>query len=761
MKKLLFAAGLALAFLMSGCGQVQEYEDRLSAVESKLEALQNQVNELNSQVGLIRQLLSGKYFVQSVSDLEDGSGYSLVLVDSDGKTVEKIVRNGSDAHSPQISVKKDTDGLYYWTIDGEWMMQDGQKVRASGVDGKDGKDGADGKDGVDGQDGQDGKDGADGLTPEIKVENGKWYYRLGDGEWILAGDAVTTVQCPIAGIDTTTKEGIVIFTLSDGTTIELPFASAGAVKLQILVDDTVFRALEEGEEAGAPYEVKAPANLTYTLESYEPQGWTVTFSKPQDNKGTLTIGRPENSSPAKVLLIVTGDDGSCFVKVLYVGFSTPEDDTVYESESVTSASGTLDLPADASSVVIPSSAQSWISLQGNQLVLQENTTYDSRSAVITYKSGGKNHSLTITQAQKDAIVLSASTVEADSAGGSLDFVLSANVTVSAQTDQDWLQVNPPTKALTEKVFTITYEANATGNARSGHVTFSFEDISQTVTVDQPSQGGVVPVSQDFVLLEDASDLAEGDQLLIVSIDGQYTMGAQAGTSSKPYRSRVSVTVQDGVISEVPEGAAVVTLEGEEGEWKLAVEGGYLSALSTGNYLKTVTSTDQYSTWSISVASNFVATILASAGESPMLCHNGASNATRFSCYKTTTSVEKVKIYRRETGSGEPSYVTQYDEPGIYLGSKTRIYTPGTDQYVRLYENNTLEFILLDPDAKEQLVLSGIDTASQVGQQLTVGVEWMKAATSVLSKQYTMEVLKITEDMIWIGDNKGKGFIVKK
>ncbi len=358
-------------------------------------------------------------------------------------------------------------------------------------------------------------------------------------------------------------------------------------------------------------------------------------------------------------------------------------------------------------------------------------------------------------------MLSASTVEADSAGGSLDFVLSANVTVSAQTDQDWLQVNPPTKALTEKVFTITYEANATGNARSGHVTFSFEDISQTVTVDQPSQGGVVPVSQDFVLLEDASELLEGDQLLIVSIDGQYTMGAQAGTSSKPYRSRVSVTVQDGVISEVPEGAAVVTLEGEEGEWKLAVEGGYLSALSTGNYLKTVTSTDQYSTWSISVASNYVATILASAGESPMLCHNGASNATRFSCYKTTTSVEKVKIYRRETGSGEPSYVTQYNEPGIYLGSKTRIYTPGTDQYVRLYENNTLEFILLDPDAKEQLVLSGIDTSSQVGQQLTVGVEWKKAATSVLSKQYTMEVLKITEDMIWIGDSNGKGFIVKK
>ncbi|MBQ9410894.1 MAG: hypothetical protein IJU21_04725 [Bacteroidales bacterium] len=732
MKKLLISAGVVLALLMTGCEMVQEYEDRLSAVESKLESLQKQVDEMNSQIGLIRQLLSGKYLVQSVSDLEDGSGYSLVLVDSDGKTVEKTVRNGSDARSPQISVKQDTDGLYYWTVDGNWLMADGKKVSANGKD---------------------------GLTPEIHVVDGKWYYRLGDGEWIYAGDAVTTAVGPIAGIDTTTKEGVVIFTLSDGTTFEVPFAGTGTVKLQILVDDTAFRSLEEGQAASALYEVKAPANLTYTLDSYEPQGWTVTFSGHKDNKGTLIVKRPENSSPAKVLLIATGDDGSCFVKVLHVGFADDADDTVYEAETVTSAGGSIALPAGASSVVIPSGSQSWVSLQGGQLVLQENTTYDSRSATITYKQDGKDHCLTITQAQKDAIVLSASSLEADAAGGSLEFVLSANVTVSAQANQDWLQVNPPTKGLVEKVFTITYEANATGVARFGQVTFSYDTISQTVTVEQASQGGGLPVSEDFVLLEDASDLAEGDQLLIVSLDGEYVMGPQTGTGNKTYRTRVSVTVKDGVISEVPAGAAIVTLEGEEGEWKLAVEGGYLSALSSGNYLKTVTSTDQFSTWSISLSSDFVATVLASAGASPMLCHNGASNGQRFSCYKVDTSVDKVNIYRRSTGV--PSYVTQYSDPGVYLGSNTRIYTPGTDQYVRLYQENTLDFIILDPDSKEQLVLSGIDTASQEGQQLTVGVEWKKAGKSVLSKQYSMALLKDTDDMMWIGDSKGKGFIVKK
>ena len=56
-------------------------------------------------------------------------------------------------------MKKDTDGIYYWTLDGEWLTDEkGNKVKAQGTDGKDG---------VDGEDGTNGKDG---ITPQLKIE---------------------------------------------------------------------------------------------------------------------------------------------------------------------------------------------------------------------------------------------------------------------------------------------------------------------------------------------------------------------------------------------------------------------------------------------------------------------------------------------------------------------------------------------------------------------------------------------------------------
>ena len=46
---------------------------------------------------------------------------------------------GEDGYTPLIGVKKDKDGIYYWTLDGSWLVDnDGNKVRAQGLDGKDG-----------------------------------------------------------------------------------------------------------------------------------------------------------------------------------------------------------------------------------------------------------------------------------------------------------------------------------------------------------------------------------------------------------------------------------------------------------------------------------------------------------------------------------------------------------------------------------------------------------------------------------------------
>ena len=129
--------------------------------------------------------------------------------------------DGKDGVTPTIGVKQDTDGIYYWTLDGDWLTdKHGDKIKAEG------KDGADGSDGEDGSDGTDGTNGKDGITPQFKIENDYWFIsydngntwtQLGkatgengkDGEDGVGGDSMFT------GIDYKTSTDYVIFTLAD------------------------------------------------------------------------------------------------------------------------------------------------------------------------------------------------------------------------------------------------------------------------------------------------------------------------------------------------------------------------------------------------------------------------------------------------------------------------------------------------------------------------------------------------------------------
>lgn len=723
--------------LLVGC--TQELESRLSDVESRLAKVEDQVKELNSQVSLIQQLLNGKYFVQSAEALSDGSGYKLVLVDGDGNMLEKTVLNGKtgkDGVSPVVSVKQDIDGNYYWTLNGEWLLVDGKKVRANGTDGK---------------------DGADAPSTEFKVENGKWYVKIGDGAWRYVGEAVTEVTGPIVAIDASADD-VVKITLADNTVLEVPKASV-AVKLQILVDAAAFASVKAGQTQSTEYEVKVPAGVTYTLDSYEPENWKVTISEPKDNKGILSISVPATGKSAKVLLIAGGSDGSSYAKVLHVGVeeSDPEETQVVLQEMVDASAGSIDLPAGAAEVVF---SVDWLTLSGGKLLVAANDTYDSRLGVVSFKVGEKSYTLAVMQAQKDAIVLTDNTIAVGADGETVPFVVKANVAVEAASDVSWITVAPATKGLEEKPYTVTVAVNESTEAREGKITFSNGELRQVVTVSQEGAEVIVPpmpVTGDYVLLTDASELQEGDELIFVNQAKKYAMGAQNGT----YRSCVAVTVEDDSISEPGDDVVIVTLEGAEGAWNLKVPDGYLAAQSSAkNQLVTIASVTDYATWTISVTDAGLATVKAAAGARNQLLYNSQSGSQRFCCYANTgNNTKEVLIFRKAATPAEP--VTQYNDLGLYLGKQQRLYAAGTDQYVRSYNGNALQFVLLEPAAKEQVKLSGFTTGLKPGDAVTVSVDWKKGKTQVLDKEYSMTVLKDESGKLWIGDARGRGFIIRK
>ena len=149
--------------------------------------------------------------------------------------------NGVDGHSPVIGVKADTDGVYYWTLDGAWVLDaSGNKVPTTG------------KDGLNGSNGATGAAGADGITPQLKIENDYWHISYDNGtSWQQLGQATgdqgvqgetgaTGPQGPqgFKGENgdsffqsVTETNDYVLMVLANGTEIRMPKVSAVAATL--------------------------------------------------------------------------------------------------------------------------------------------------------------------------------------------------------------------------------------------------------------------------------------------------------------------------------------------------------------------------------------------------------------------------------------------------------------------------------------------------------------------------------------------------
>ena len=172
-----------------------------------------------------------------LSIIEIDEGYEILL--SNGKSV--IIWNGKAGHSPEISVKKDTDGVYYWVIDGAWLLnEEGGKLPVTGEAGIPGK---------------------AGITPQLKIEDGYWFVSIDEGKnWSKLGKATGEDGAP-------GKEGDSFFMsvnyddynlyviLSDGT--KLSFRRSGkdipVVRASDLSSDLVLKSFPYSNKFGDQY----------------------------------------------------------------------------------------------------------------------------------------------------------------------------------------------------------------------------------------------------------------------------------------------------------------------------------------------------------------------------------------------------------------------------------------------------------------------------------------------------------------------------
>ena len=230
MKKLLTFAALFAVVALTSCkyddddlwNSVHGLENRVA----KLEELCKQMNTNISSLQTIVTALQNNVYVTGTTPLmKDGKEIGYTITFSKGNPITiyhgKDGQDGEDGITPTISVKKDTDGVYYWTLNGEFIMVDGGKIQAEG---------------------KDGTNGTNGTTPQFKIENDYWFVSYDNGaNWTQLGKATGEDgiggDSMFSGVDYKTSTDYVIFTLADGTQIKLPTWSAFEA-LQRLCNET-------------------------------------------------------------------------------------------------------------------------------------------------------------------------------------------------------------------------------------------------------------------------------------------------------------------------------------------------------------------------------------------------------------------------------------------------------------------------------------------------------------------------------------------
>ena len=396
MKKLLSLVFCGL--LLFGCSD--KYDD--SALRNDLNDLENRVTKLeelckqmNTNISSLQKIVDALQDNLSISRVEQISdGY--IIHFSDGSTA--TIKNGKNSEdAPIIGVKKDTDGIYYWTLDGEWLTDEkGNKVKAQGTDGKDGVDGEDGNDGVDGEDGVDGtngKDGKDGITPQLKIENGRWMLSMDNGKtWTDIGQATgadgkdgedgadgTDGEDGVDGKDGTNgifksvreDDDNVYFTLEDDSVITIPKSDNS--KFAIAFDTTDIAILNGGESKTISYTITDATENT-VVKAIAQDGWKVKVNATSTDKGTITITAPNPIVESEIL--VFANDGSYRTVMVSLNCMQGQINIADNSIDATPAGGTQEIKLTTNldyTVEIPDNAKSWLSLAPETRAMREDT----------------------------------------------------------------------------------------------------------------------------------------------------------------------------------------------------------------------------------------------------------------------------------------------------------------------------------------------------------------------------------------------------
>ena len=217
------------------------------------------------------------------------------------------------------------------------------------------------------------------------------------------------------------------------------------------------------------------------------------------------------------------------------------------------------------SISIPSSVSHWIKLLETKAIrtdkiyfeIEENTTYDNRSAQIFIrdKNSDLSDTLTINQSQLNALIIGQKDYKIPVEGQQISIEIKSNIdyeVILSKTAQSWIQEVPQSKGLTTSTLKYNILANTTGVNRTAKITIKDKNntLSDTVQVTQATEGTctgdiIFETEQDLIDFQTAgytkvmgNIIVQGDNIrtlqklnnLLQEIDGNLTINCHSLTS---------------------------------------------------------------------------------------------------------------------------------------------------------------------------------------------------------------------------------------
>jgi len=249
---------------------------------------------------------------------------------------------------------------------------------------------------------------------------------------------------------------------------------------------------------GGDFSIEAKANVSVTFEIEESAKDWITASESRgliDKTLSFTAKSNDKTERRQGNIILKGGDGLTETITIYQDGEKPSlvvssDDVVVKSEGETIK---IELKSNVEySMVLPD--VDWISKEESRamsaythhLAIAQNETYDHRSAIVYFHNETENlkDSISITQLQKDAIIVAKNEYEVASEGGKLDFSINTNVDFEVSTSVDWIKQNRDSRGLVEKTLSFTVEKNEDKLSRNGDIVITHEGLKQTIKVIQ-------------------------------------------------------------------------------------------------------------------------------------------------------------------------------------------------------------------------------------------------------------------------------------